>query len=322
MGNTGIVDGDIVSITNLHRQTLYSSADLGKPKALVAAEKLRALNEDCNINTHSFFIDSSNAFDLIEPYDIILDGSDNFATRYLVNDTCVLLNKPLVYGAVYRFEGQVAVFNYLQDDGNYSSQYRDLFPVPPESNTIPNCAEAGVLGVLPGIIGTMQASEVIKLITGIGKPLINTIYTYNALTNQTYHLEFEPTIEGRSAVPLNRYELELRDYSFDCEVNGELKIISLDAASFDDLVNKNNISIIDVREAGELPIITSFNHTQIPLSAFDTETIDRSSDIVFFCQTGIRSRKAALRIASLTSKNIYNLEGGITAWLAYKNISF
>src|SRR5215218_2060749 len=128
VGNIGIIDGDVVSITNLNRQILYTPNDIGQSKVIIAAEKLRLLNADCTIETYNFFFDSSSSIDVIEPYDIVLDGSDNFATRYLVNDVCVLFKKPLVYGAVYRFEGQVALFNYLQDDGNYSAQYRDLFP--------------------------------------------------------------------------------------------------------------------------------------------------------------------------------------------------
>jgi molybdopterin/thiamine biosynthesis adenylyltransferase/rhodanese-related sulfurtransferase len=321
VGTIGIVDGDVVSITNLHRQILFSPADIGKSKALVAAENLEVLNADCKIKPYNFFIDTSNAFGLIGSYDIILDGSDNFSTRYLVNDTCVLLNKPLVYGAVYRFEGHVAVFNYLQVNGKYSAQYRDLFPVPPEQNTIPNCAEAGVLGVLPGIIGTMQANEVIKLVTHIGKPLINTVYTYNALTNQTYQLEFEATAEGRNAGPVNRKAFEAMNYTIDCTITNDQKITSIDAAAFDTLIANNNISIIDVREEGELPLITSFEHRNIPLSVFDENAIAANNDVIFFCQTGIRSRKAAMLYAShISEQNVYNLEDGIVGWLAYKNM--
>ncbi len=321
IGTIGIVDGDIVDISNLHRQILYNTTDIGKSKALLAAEKLGELNNDCNIKACHSFLDSTNAFELIEAYDIILDGSDNFATRYLVNDVCVLLKKPLVYGAVYRFEGQVGVFNCLQNDGTYSAQYRDLFPVPPAQNTIPNCAEAGVLGVLPGIIGTMQANEVIKLITGIGKPLINTLFTYNALNNRTFQLAFAPTITGKNAVPESREMIEATDYNFECETDSVSKFISINAKQFDELLAKNNIRIIDVREKNELPLIDLFEHQQMPLSTFNESAVDTDTDIVLFCQSGVRSKNAANRIAA-ASKNVtrvYSLDGGITAWLAYKN---
>ena len=321
VGTIGIVDGDTVDITNLHRQILYTAADIGQSKAFVAKTKLLQLNAGCNIHAQQVYFDKFNAFGLVEPYDIILDGSDNFSTRYLVNDVCVLLKKPLVYGAVYRFEGQAAVFNYLQTDGNYSAQYRDLFPTPPQENTIPNCAEAGVLGVLPGIIGTMQANEVIKLITHAGKPLINTLFTYNALTHQTCQLSFEPIATGRSAVPPSRKALEAMDYTIDCTISNDTKIISIDAAEFDGMINNSNISIIDVREPGELPIIDSFSHVQIPLSAFDEKAIIADTDIVLFCQSGVRSKQAAMVIShnDVTGKKIYTLDGGITAWLAYKS---
>ncbi|CAN5442464.1 adenylyltransferase/sulfurtransferase MoeZ [soil metagenome] len=321
VGTIGIVDGDTVDITNLHRQILYNTNDIGKSKALLAAEKLGELKNDCNIKACHSFLDSTNAFELIEAYDIILDGSDNFATRYLVNDVCVLLKKPLVYGAVYRFEGQVGVFNCLQNDGTYSAQYRDLFPVPPAQNTIPNCAEAGVLGVLPGIIGTMQANEVIKLITGIGKPLINTLLTYNALNNQTFQLAFTPTITGKNAVPESREMIEATNYNFECETDNDSKFISINAKEFDELLAKNNISIIDVREKNELPLIDLFEHLKMPLSTFNETAVDTDTDIVLFCQSGVRSKNAANRIvaAGKNDTKVYSLDGGITAWLAHKN---
>ena len=213
------------------------------------------------------------------------------------------------------------MFNYLQTDGNYSAQYRDLFPTLPQENTIPNCAEAGVLGVLPGIIGTMQANEAIKLITHAGKPLINTLFTYNALTHQTFQLSFEPTATGRNAVPVSRETLEAMDYTIDCTIGNDTKIISIDVAQFDGMINNNNITIIDVRESGELPIIDSFSHVQMPLSAFDEKAIMADTDIVLFCQSGVRSKQAAMAIShnDVTDKKIYTLDGGITAWLAYKS---
>ncbi|HSF45683.1 MAG TPA: HesA/MoeB/ThiF family protein, partial [Chitinophagaceae bacterium] len=182
LGHIGIVDHDIVSESNLHRQVLFNMEDVGRAKVEVASEKLSALNPDIKLETWKVNFAHQQCVDLLSQFDIVLDGTDNFATRYLVNDACVLWKKPLVFGAVSQFEGQVAVFNVLRQDGSRSSNYRDLFPVPPKAGEILNCAEAGVLGVLPGIIGTMQAAEVIKLVTELGEPLIDKLLTYNALT--------------------------------------------------------------------------------------------------------------------------------------------
>ncbi|MBD0294073.1 MAG: HesA/MoeB/ThiF family protein, partial [Flavisolibacter sp.] len=166
VGVVGIADDDIVSLTNLHRQVLYSMSDIGKSKVERAAAILRQLNPDIEIIPYHLRLTNKNALDIITAYDIVVDATDNFPTRYLLNDACVLLSKPLIYGAVSKFEGQVAVFNGVGSSGEKSVNYRDLFPVPPQEDEVPNCAEAGVLGVLPGIIGSLQAGEVIKLITG------------------------------------------------------------------------------------------------------------------------------------------------------------
>lgn len=313
VGTVGIVDGDTVDISNLHRQPLYTSNDVGQLKAEIAKARLSALNEDCIIHAYPFYVHATNAFELFEAYDIIVDGSDNFATRYLVNDTCVLQKKPLVYGAVYRFEGQVAVFNCLQANGAYSAQYRDLFPNPAD---VPDCATAGVLGVLPGIIGAIQANEAIKLITHTGESSVNMLFTYNALNNQSFQLEFEPTATGRQAVPANRMALEARNYAIDCATSN-VSIIAIDADKFEALITGNNISIIDVREPGEEPLLTDLIHQQIPLSVFDATALHSDNDIVLICQSGIRSREAAKRVAAInkTERKIYTLEGGIINWL-------
>ena len=175
IGTIGIVDDDIVSLNNLHRQVLYTVNDIGLSKAEVAAEKLKALNDEINIISYNERLTNKNALALLMNMILLVDGTDNFSSRYMINDACVLLNKPLVYGAISKFEGQVAVFNIKDEIQIRAINYRDLFPTPPKDDEVLNCAEAGVLGVLPGIIGTMQANETIKLITGIGKPLINTI---------------------------------------------------------------------------------------------------------------------------------------------------
>jgi adenylyltransferase/sulfurtransferase len=311
IGTIGIVDGDTIDLSNLHRQILYGSDDIGKSKSLTASQILQKQNPGCTIKIFDCFLDKSNAFDIIGKFDIILDGSDNFSTRYLVNDVCVLLRKPLVYGAIYRFEGQVAVFNRLLDDGTYSCQYRDLFPVPPAN--IQNCAEAGVLGVLPGIIGCMQATEVIKLVTGIGKPLINSLLSYNALTNDSYVIALDRTEEGTKALPANKAALLEMDYDIDCSFNPAIQEITI--TEFDELRNNEEWLLIDVREPGELPVINDFEHIKIPWSNFQSQSIE-AEKIIFFCQSGNRSKMAAEKtLNKFPNKKVYSLEGGIINWL-------
>ena len=185
IGTIGIVDGDVVNETNLHRQVLYTNSDVGKPKVEVAAERLTQLNSEVEIQTFSEFLTAGNAMNIVANYDLLVDATDNFAARYRINDVCVKLDKPFVYGAIHRFEGQVSVFNY-----NGGPTYRCLFPDKPSENQIPNCNETGVLGVLPGIIGTYQATEVLKIILGIGEVLSGKLMTFNLLTNSTRTFEF------------------------------------------------------------------------------------------------------------------------------------
>lgn len=315
VGTIGIADGDTVEPTNLHRQILFTPDDIGQNKAIVAQQKLQDQNPGCNIVPYPFFLQSTNAWDVVAQYDWVLDGSDNFSTRYLVNDICVLQKKTLIYGAIYRFEGQVAVFNHLDKNGTPSAQYRDLFIEPPAS--MPNCSQAGVMGVLPGIIGTMQANEAIKLITGTGKPLTNKILTYNSLDNQVFEMGFTATQAAFDAVPANRELLEKHDYSFDCDFSTGPVVLEINADEFSTLIKKKNISVFDVRETGEQPAITGFEHILLPLStisqAKDFDLPD--TDMVFICQSGIRSKKAATILAGKTKagQKIYSLKGGINA---------
>ncbi|WP_276347280.1 HesA/MoeB/ThiF family protein [Daejeonella sp. JGW-45] len=314
IGTLGIVDHDLVSLSNLHRQTLYSADDTGLSKALRAQEILAALNPEIDIISYNEMLNSSNALNIISGFGIILDGTDNFASRYLINDACVLLNKPLVYGAISRFEGQIAVFNQLTNDTPVPANYRDLFPDPPGEGEILNCEEAGVLGTLPGIIGTMMANEAIKLITGIGKPLINTLMTYNSLNNLMYEMEIQAAEHTRSLIPADQTEFRNTDYEWLCSSRSELEV---DRVSFDRLINDKSATFIDVREPDEMPFITEFDHIKIPLgeilenaAVVDTETI------VLFCQSGIRSLTAAGALTEKygNSKKVYSLRGGILNW--------
>lgn len=315
VGNIGIVDFDIVEISNLHRQVLYTVADVGSLKAETAVKKLQALNPEIKLRSYPVMLSTSNALDMIEEYDLVIDGSDNFATRYLVNDACVILNKPLVYGAVLRFEGQVGVFNLEDVATRQKTNYRDLFPLPPDPASVPSCNEAGVLGVIPGIIGTMQAGEAIKIITGIGKPLCNKIVTYNALNNTYYDLELSKTTKSKIEFPKNKTEFRSFDYAFHCDPAGHANEISVE--EFNVLMARESLQIIDVREMNEVPEITEFEHNKIPLSTFEEAIRELSSERTFvvFCASGKRSTRA-VQILKNTFANCtaYSLKGGLENW--------
>lgn len=315
VGMIGIVDDDVVALSNLHRQVLYSVADIGLPKAERAAFVLQQLNPEITVVVYNERLTIQNALDIIAGFDIIVDGTDNFSTRYMINDACVLLNKPLVYGAVSQFEGQIAVFNHNRPDGMPSVNYRDLFPQPVGDDEVQNCAEAGVLGVLPGIIGTMQANEVIKLITGIGQPLINRLLTYNALNNQMYELELSVRKETALLIPRSTEEFKATDYEWLCS-SSAIKF-EIDSDKFDRMVETGEATVIDVRELGEYPPVTEFSHVQIPMSKLKASTVPGDT-IIVFCQSGKRSLQAAqdLSVVYGESKKIYSLKGGILQWKA------
>jgi len=320
LGTIGIVDEDIVSITNLHRQILFAVDNIGLPKAFVAKERLERLNPEITINAYNERLTTSNALVIIKDYDVVIDATDNFSTRYLINDACVLLNKPIVYGAVSQFEGQVAILNYNLTSNKSSANYRDLFPTPPIDGEVPNCAEAGVLGVLPGIIGSMQASETIKLITGIGKPLVNTVLTYHSLTNQMYEIEIVAKEVTRSLIPANTTDFNTMDYEWFCASPKNKFEISIE--NFNRITNSSDVEIIDVREFGESPIPTDFNYVQIPLSQFNKNIASiKKETFVVFCQSGKRSLQAAQMLFDTfgETKIIYSLQGGITEWVKNKS---
>lgn len=316
VGTIGIVDDDVVSLSNLHRQVLYNTGDIGLPKAERSAEKLKQANPEIDLIPYQLKLSNGNALDIIRNYDIVLDGTDNFPTRYMVSDACVLTGKPMVYGAISRFEGQVSVFNAADSTGRKMS-YRDLFPVPPQQDEVLNCAEAGVLGVLPGIIGTMQANEVIKLITGIGSPLISRLLIYNALSNQVYEMDLQAAQQKDSGIPGNEDDFLSMDYSWFCGIS-ENDTAEIDPDTFDSLIQEREVTVIDVREQGELPDIDEFSYLNIPLSHIKNKIPYIENDkIVTFCQSGQRSLHAAqLLIAKYgSSKEIYSLKGGIEGWL-------
>ncbi len=306
-GCIGIADDDFVSLNNLQRQVLFSTNDVGKSKVKVAKEKIKELNPEVEIISHAERLTNKNALDIIREYDIVIDGTDNFPSKYLINDACVLLDKPLVYGSVSKFEGQVAVFN-VADKKNVKCNYRDLFPQAPDEKIL-NCAEEGVLGVTTGIIGTMQANEVIKLLTGIGEPLINQLLIFNTLNNQSYTLEITENPEAYQ-LPSNEDEFRQMDYDWLC---GVTDIEEIDETQLRTMLCEKETLFIDVREIEEKPEV-DFKHERIPLSHFkkQIENID-SQKIVCFCQTGKRSVDAARMLAERfgESKKIYSLKGGV-----------
>ncbi|MFN8348909.1 MAG: molybdopterin-synthase adenylyltransferase MoeB [Spirosomataceae bacterium] len=305
VGTLGIADGDRVEESNLQRQVLYGTESVGKPKVEETAKRLRSLNPYIQVEVHFELLTSENALRILTDYDLVIDGSDNFPTRYLVNDACVLLNKPLVYGAIYRFEGQVAIFNY-QNGPNY----RDLFPTPPPPELAPNCAEAGVLGVLPGIIGSLQANEAIKLLAGLGEPLTGKLFVMDALTLITRTIRI-PRLPERYKVT------ELIDYEVFCgvksaEVNEEISSEELAywwRAGID-------FQLIDVREPHEYAL-DHLNGELMPLSQLDEflPQISREKPVVVHCQGGTRSQKAIRYLRDRYGfTNLRNLTGGIAAF--------
>jgi len=313
VGTIGIADADTVSITNLQRQVLFGTDDIGKPKAEVAARRLRNLNPGIEIVTYNTVVTNANAWDIIEEYDVVIDCTDNFASRYTINDACVLLDKPLVFAAIYQYEGQVAVFNVADENGNKTS-YRHLFPEPPDPMEVADCNEAGVLGVLPGVIGTLQATEAIKLITGIGEVLANRLLTINLLTYDTFVIDIggQAAIEDKS--PADRAAFEAMDYEWLCG-SAVANVGTLEAGIFKERVDDEDTLVIDVREAGELPT-ADFDNVNIPLSDLNNGIPDiRERNIILFCQSGKRSLKAGQLLSEHfgATKNISHLKGGIIA---------
>lgn len=310
VGTIGIVDFDVVDDSNLHRQVLFGVDDVGKPKVEVAKQRLQKLNPYINIVTYNTQLTSKNALELITQYDVVADGTDNFPTRYLVNDASVIAGKPNVYASIFRFEGQVAVFNYTNTKGETGPNYRDLYPTPPEPGLIPNCAEGGVLGVLPGIIGSLQANEVIKVITGIGEPLSGRFFVFDALTFETRTLKI---YKSANTPPIK----ELIDYEQFCGVKPVAKKIKeITVAELEIWIkNKEDIQVIDVREPSEYAQV-NIGALLIPLDTLKDRAneIDRHKKVVVHCKLGGRSAKAIRELEdNFGFENLYNLKGGITA---------
>ncbi|OUW37340.1 MAG: hypothetical protein CBD44_03460 [Flavobacteriaceae bacterium TMED184] len=293
VGTLGIMDPDIVSISNLQRQILFNENDLGKNKALSAQKHLHTLNADVKLFTFPFALTHENAKQYISDFDIVIDGTDNFYTRYLISDLCILLNKVMIYGSLYKFEGQVSVFNY-----HNGPSYRCLFPSPPQVGEIPNCNEIGVLGVVPGIIGVYQATEAIKVILGLGEILSGKLLCVNLLSHQNTLLDFEKNQKEIDQIKKQGKVIPIKNR--DCFIDFEVSLAQL---SLDE-----KIKWIDVREQDELPRVSHLN----PLShsvSFDS-IVGSKQKIIAFCQTGTRSKAFVKKMKNKGIENCFSLKEG------------
>ena len=303
VGTIGIVDNDTVSRSNLQRQILYTVEDIGKPKTSCAVNRLQQLNPFVTFRTYEEWLTTKNALSLFSQYDIIVDGSDNFQTRYLSNDAAILTKKPLIYGAIYKFEGQVSVFNY-----NNGPSYRCLFPDPPKANSIPNCSEIGVLGVLPGIIGALQANEVLKIICNLNGVLSGKLLTLDSLSLQQNILQFKKSKHVTLTKLLDNYEVFCG-----VETNNPNEISS---EELKEALQTKNLTLLDVRKTSERDNF-HIGGIHIPLHKLEAqmESLKNIDSIIVYCQVGQRSSIATkILLEKYPNKNIKNLTGGIEAW--------
>ena len=319
VGTLGIVDFDVVDYSNLQRQIIHSTDDVGRPKLDSAEDYIKGINPYVTVVKHNTHLSSENAMEIMKDYDVIADGTDNFATRYLVNDTCVLLGKPNAYGSIFRFEGQASVF-YAKE----GPCYRCLYPEPPPPGLVPSCAEGGVLGVLPGIIGTIQAMETIKLLLGEGDPLVGRLMLFDAMK-----MKFrEMNLRKDPDCPIcgeNPTITELIDYEQFCGIGPadeepEEESAMINEISATDLKQKldagEDLFILDVREPHEYDICNLDGATLIPLGELGTryQELDADKDIIVHCKMGGRSAQAVAFLQNNGFEKVTNLAGGITAW--------
>ena len=315
VGTLGIVDFDVVDYTNLQRQIIHSTADVGRKKLQSASEKLKAINPFLSIKTFETKLTSENALQIFADFDIVADGTDNFPTRYLVNDACVLTGKPNVYGSIFRFEGQASVF--ATEEGPC---YRCLYPEPPPPGLVPSCAEGGVLGILPGLVGVMQATEVIKLILGKGQPLIGRLLLIDALGMKFRELKLRKNPDC-PVCGTHPTITKLIDYNEFCGIRGEETAVTTNADEMqvEELKQKldagEDIFVLDVREPHEYQICNIGGYL-IPLGDLPKRVneLDSSREIVAHCRSGVRSGKAVAFLRQAGFKKVHNLAGGILVW--------
>ncbi|ACG74790.1 UBA/THIF-type NAD/FAD binding protein [Anaeromyxobacter sp. K] len=316
VGTLGLVEADVVDVTNLQRQVLHGTKDVGRKKLDSARERIRDVNPHVRVIAHDAWLTSENALEILSGYDLVVDGTDNFATRYLVNDACVLLGKPNVYGSIFRFEGQSTVF--CTADGPC---YRCLYPEPPPPGMVPSCAEGGVLGILPGLVGLVQATEAVKLVTGVGEPLVGRLLLVDALGMEfrTVKLRKDPRCPACGTRELQA----LIDYQQFCGIRGAeaeppadgvptMTVGELDARRR----RHDDLDLVDVREPHEWEIGRIEGARLAPLSTFAEalRTFDSARDLVVYCKSGQRSAKAVRQLQEAGFKRVWNLEGGILRW--------
>jgi sulfur-carrier protein adenylyltransferase/sulfurtransferase len=308
VGTIGIVDFDTVDLSNLQRQILYTPADLGQSKARVAAQKIQALNPHVQVEVFEEALNAENALAIINKFDIVADGTDNFPTRYLVNDACVLAGKINVYASIFRYEGQVSVFNFPLSDGRRGPNYRNLYQEPPAPGSVPSCAEGGVLGVLPGIVGSMQANEVIKVITGLGEPLVGKLFLFDAASMGARTIK----LMTQEAYPVTA----LREVEYYC-IPEQLEVPTISIETLHAWRAENRpFQLIDVRQPEEYQR-KNLGGLLIPLSNLmeNIDQIDRQHPVVIHCQSGQRSKTAVLMLQrQMGWQHLYSLEGRID-WL-------
>ncbi len=316
IGTIGIVDFDVVDESNLQRQIIHGTSDIGRPKVESARDKIKDINPNVEVVVHEEALTSENALEIFADYDVIVDGTDNFPTRYLVNDACVLLGKPNVYGSIFRFEGQASVF--WAEEGPC---YRCLYPEPPPPGLVPSCAEGGVLGILPGAIGVIQATEAVKLILGIGEPLIGRLMLYDALGMSFREMKLRKD-PGCPICGENPTVTELIDYEEFCgipqanaaeERNGVPEITVQELKS--KLDDGEDINVLDVREPHEYEV-ANIGVKLVPLGELPRRLaeFDQNENFAIHCKTGGRSAKAVKLLRDAGFGNVYNVKGGITAW--------
>lgn len=318
VGRIGLVDSDVVDVSNLQRQVIHGTSRLGVPKVESARERMLDLNPEVTVETYDEPFTPANARRIVERYDLVIDGTDNFPTRYLSNDVCVLLGKPYIYGSVFRFDGQVSVF-----DGRQGPCYRCLFPEPPPPGLVPSCAEGGVFGVLPGLIGMIQATEALKLILGVGKPLIGRLLLYSALEMSFEWVTLEKNPQCKICSPHPEIT-ELIDYEAFCGIPGwghwdgvvdeEREIEATELA--ERLKHGPPLRLLDVREPHEQEISRIEGAQLIPLGqlAARLKELDSAEEIVVFCRGGARSARALEILLSAGFRKVKHLRGGINAW--------
>lgn len=318
VGQLGIVDFDVVDYSNLQRQILHGTPDVGRSKLQSARDRLQAINPAVHVETYETALTSENALQILEPYDVVVDGTDNFPTRYLVNDACVLLGKPNAYGSIFRFEGQASVFA-LKD----GPCYRCLYPEPPPPGLVPSCAEGGVLGVLPGIIGTIQATEAIKILLGVGEPLVGRFLIFDALRMRFRELKLRRDVDCPVCgdQPTVR---ELIDYEQFCSVTTTPQTaVSIKETSVEGLKRRldagDDLLLLDVREPQEHQICAIPGSTLIPLGDLSSRLaeLEGRQDIVVHCKSGVRSAKAVKLLREAGFDDAANLKGGILAWIEH-----